>query len=208
MPGVRGCPCRLCPPEQHLGSVLREQKAAAGREGGYGGSRCRGPAPLRAAPLPRGRGAGANFLLPTPPKMTAFKKKREEGRNTNTAKQPLPPDAEFLSPLICLLFAFVSGRRWPAERDPGGRAAREAGSPHRGRHRRTALGREAEREPRRALGLAAGPVSHGGSGREPGMAPLPLAGAAGGRRAQAAPLHGRPPASAGAAAEKPRSVLR
>lgn len=36
-----------------------------------------GPALLRPAPL-RGRGAGANFLLPSVPRMTALKRKEEE----------------------------------------------------------------------------------------------------------------------------------
>lgn len=201
MPGTRGRPRHRRPrhrrpPQQHLGSVLREQKAAAGREGGNGGSGSRGPALLRAARLLRGRGAGANFLLPTAPKMTVFKKKSggkkktKQNHQTNTAEQPLRPDAEFLSPLICLLFAFVSGRRRPAERDPGGRAAREAGSPLRGRRRRKALSREAERQPQRAPGPAAGPALRGGG--EPGTA-----GAAGGRgprppRSAAAPLPAAP----------------
>lgn len=172
--GRAGPPARAAPWLGPAGT-----KGGGRREGGHGGSGSRGPALLRAAALlRRGKGAGATVLLPTPPKTTAFEKKRRGEKTTNTAKEPPRPGAEFLSPLISLFFAFVPGRRRPAERDPGGRAPGEAGSVPRPALEESPRP-EAERErwawPRGRRCTAAGSLGrpHGGC-RGPGARNPPL----------------------------------
>lgn len=107
--------------------------------------------------------------------MTALKRKEEEKKKTNTAKQLLGPDTEFRSPLMCLFFAFV-----PVEgslRSGTGQEAAQA----------AAQGKALDRRQSRSLaspgpGRRAGASRRWGAQRDPALgglghplAPLPAA---------------------------------
>lgn len=184
-----GLPALPWPAKQHLGSVLREQKAAAGREGGSGGSAAEDQC---CCGRHRARKRGWSQL---PAALCSqndrVKKKRGREKHTNTAKQLLGPDAEFHSPLTCLFFAFVpvEGSLRSGTRQEAAQAAA----------RGKALDRRQSRSPASpGPGRRAGASWWWGAQHDPAVRGL-------GHPARPPP--GCSLASAAAAAEKPRSIF-